>query len=89
LSPFPFDGISIDGVPFSIANIWGAPVQIKAAGGVPGFPGIYFDDSVAYQIVGVGATGSGSTAAASSGRTGGFSGRRLTPAEWNAFLGNT
>jgi hypothetical protein len=51
LSPFPFDGLSIDGVPFSIANIWGAPVEIKAAGGVPGSPGIYFDDSVAIQIL--------------------------------------
>ena len=26
-------------------------VDIEAAGGVPGFPGIYFDDSAAYQIV--------------------------------------
>jgi len=25
--------------------------DIEAAGGVPGFPGIYFDDSSAYQIV--------------------------------------
>lgn len=63
LSPFPFDGFSIDGVPFSIANIWGAPVQIKAAGGVPGFPGIYFDDSAAYQIVGAGVTGGGAAVA--------------------------
>ena len=51
LSPFPFDGQSIDGVPFSITNIWGRTVDIEAAGGVPGFPGIYFDDSSAYQIV--------------------------------------
>ena len=51
LSPFPFDGQSIDGVPFSITNIWGRTVDIEAAGGVPGFPGIYFDDSAAYQIV--------------------------------------
>lgn len=51
LSPFPFDGTSIDGVPFSITNIWGRSVDIEAAGGVPGFPGIYFDDSAAYQIV--------------------------------------
>lgn len=51
LSTFPFDGTSIDGVPFSIQNIWGVPVDIVAAGGAPGFPGIYFDDSAAYQIV--------------------------------------
>ncbi len=51
ISPFPFDGSSIDGVPFSITNIWGRTVDIEAAGGVPGFPGIYFDDSAAYQIV--------------------------------------
>ena len=25
--------------------------RFEAAGGVPGFPGIYFDDSAAYQIV--------------------------------------
>ena len=51
LSPYPFDGTSIDSAPFSIQNIWGVSVDIVAAGGVPGFPGIYFDDSAAVQIV--------------------------------------
>jgi hypothetical protein len=52
LSPYPFDGTSIDSAaPFSIQNIWGVSVDIVAAGGVPGYPGIYFDDSAAFQIV--------------------------------------
>jgi hypothetical protein len=51
LSPFPFDSRSIDGNPFVIQNSWGTDVDIVAAGGAPGFPGIYFDDSAAYQIV--------------------------------------
>jgi hypothetical protein len=50
VSPFPFDGTSIDGAPFAITNTWGHPVEIEAAGGSTGFPGIYFDDSAAYQI---------------------------------------
>ena len=50
LSPFPFDGTSIDGTPFAITNTWGHPVEIEAAGGTTGSPGISFDDSVAYQI---------------------------------------
>jgi hypothetical protein len=54
ISPFPFDGASIDpgvGLPFMIRNTWGVDVDIVAAGGIPGFPGIYFDDSVAIKIV--------------------------------------
>jgi hypothetical protein len=51
ISPFPFDGRSIDSNPFVIQNSWGVAVDIFAAGGLPGFPGIYFDDSAAYQIV--------------------------------------
>ena len=51
LSPFPFDGSSIDGNPVSFSNTTGVAVDVVAAGGIPGFPGIYFDDSLAYQII--------------------------------------
>lgn len=51
ISPFPFDGRSIDSNPFIIQNSWGVSVDVFLAGGTPGSPGVYFDDSAAYQIV--------------------------------------
>jgi hypothetical protein len=51
LSPFPFDGVSVDGQPLVIPNVWNVPVRPRMFGGTTAFPGIWFDDSMAYQLV--------------------------------------
>jgi len=51
LSPFPFDGASVDGQPLVIPNVWNVPVKPRLFGGNTAFPGIWFDDSMAYQLV--------------------------------------
>jgi len=57
ISPYPFDGISVDGLPLKITNTWGLPVDLEVGTGLVNFPGIYnglagirVDDSLAYII---------------------------------------
>jgi hypothetical protein len=57
VSPYPFDGVSIDGTPFKITNTWTVPVDVVVGTGLVNFPGIYnglagirVDDSLAYII---------------------------------------
>lgn len=57
VSPYPFDGVSIDGTPFKITNTWAVPVDVEVGTGLVNFPGIYnglagirVDDSLAYII---------------------------------------
>lgn len=57
VSPFPFDGRSIDGNPFRVENTFGVAVEVRAGPGICNSAGLYFgkagiriDDSLAYAI---------------------------------------